>query len=57
VKTLSEERQRYAAQLLEQIAGAGDEERRLVHEGTADLDAGRTMSNADMEGLWRRNRP
>jgi hypothetical protein len=62
VKTLSEERQRYAAQVLEQIAGAGDdvcrlsdEERHLVREGIADLDAGRTVSN--MDAFWRRNRP
>jgi hypothetical protein len=64
VKTLSEERQRYAAQVLEQIAGAGDdvhrlsnEERRLIREGTADLDAGRIVSDADMDAFWRRNRP
>jgi DNA-binding protein H-NS len=64
VKTLSEERQRYAAHVLEQIAGAGDdvyrlsdEERRLVREGTADLDAGRIFSSADMGAFWRRNRP
>ena len=62
VKTLPEERQRYAAQVLAQIAGAGDdvcrlsdEERRLVREGIADLDAGRTVS--DMDAFWRRNRP
>ena len=64
VKTLSEERQRYAAQVLEQIAGAGDdvhrlsnEERRLIREGLADLDAGRIVSDADMDAFWRRNRP
>ena len=64
VKTLSEERQRYAAHVLEQIAGAGDdvyrlsdEERRLVREGIADLEAGRIVSDADMEAFWRRNRP
>jgi predicted transcriptional regulator len=62
VKTLSEERQRYAARVLEQIAGAGDdvyqlsdEERRLVREGIADLDAGRIVSDADMEDFWRRH--
>ena len=63
VKTLSEERQRYAAQVLEQIADAGDEiyrfsdeERRLVREGVADLDAGRIVSDADMDAFWRRHR-
>jgi predicted transcriptional regulator len=62
VKTLSEERQRYAARVLEQIAGAGDDvyrlsdqERRLVREGIADLDAGRVVSDADMEAFWRRH--
>jgi hemerythrin superfamily protein len=63
VKSLSEERQRYAAHVLEQIAEAGDdgyrlseEERRLVREGIADLDAGRTVSDADMDAFWRRHR-
>jgi hypothetical protein len=64
VRALSEERQRYAAQVLQQIAEAGDEtyrlsdeERRLVREGIADLDAGRVVSEADMEAFWRRHRP
>jgi predicted transcriptional regulator len=64
VKALSEERQRYAARVLEQIAEAGDEvyrlddeERRLVRDGIADLDAGRVVSDADMEAFWRRHRP
>ncbi len=64
VKALSEERQPYAAQVLERIAEAGDdmyrlddEERRLVREGIADLDAGRIVSDADMAAFWRRNRP
>jgi hypothetical protein len=64
VKTLSEERQLYAAQVLERIAEAGDntyqlsdEERRLIREGTADLDAGRIVSDPDMDAFWRRNRP
>jgi hypothetical protein len=63
VKTLSEERQRYAAGVLEQIAEAGDdvyrlgdEERRLVREGIADLDAGRIVSDADMDAFWQRHR-
>ena len=64
VKTLSEERPRYAAHVLEQIAGAsddvhrlGNEERRLVREGLADLDAGRIVSDPAMDAFWRRNRP
>ena len=63
VKTLSEERQQYAARVLEQIAEAGDgvyrltdEERRLVREGVADLEAGRIVSDADMDAFWRRHR-
>ena len=63
VKTLSEERQRYAAEVLEQIAAAGDgvyqlsdEERRLVREGLDDLDAGRIVSDAEMEAFWKRHR-
>jgi DNA-binding protein H-NS len=63
VKTLSEERQQYAARVLEQIAEAGnevyrltDEERRLVREGVADLDAGRIVSDADMDAFWHRHR-
>ena len=63
IRTLSEERQQVAAHILEQIAAAGDgacklsdEERRLVGEGVADLDAGRVVSDADMAAFWRRNR-
>lgn len=33
-----------------------DEERRLVHEGLADLDAGRVVSNDDMATFWDRHR-
>jgi hypothetical protein len=64
VKTLSDERQLYAAQVLERIADAGDgvyrlgeEERRLVRDGIADLDNGRIVSEADMDAFWRRHRP
>ena len=63
LKTLSEERQAYAAEVLEQIAEAGDavyrlsdEERRLVREGLADLDAGRIVSDSDMAAFWARQR-
>ena len=64
VKALSEERQRYAARVLEQIAQGGDEvyrlddeERGQVRDGIADLDAGRVVSDADMEAFWQRHRP
>jgi hypothetical protein len=64
VRGLSEERQRYVAQVLEQIVEAGDdvyrlsdEERRLLRDGLADLDAGRIVSDADMDAFWRRHRP
>jgi predicted transcriptional regulator len=63
VKTLSEERQRYAAQVLEQIAAAGeggsrlsDAERRLVRAGLEDLDAGRVVPDAEMARFWDRHR-
>ena len=63
VRTLSDERQQQAAQVLEQIAAGEDdgyrltdEERRLLLEGLADLDAGRVVSDADMAKFWARNR-
>ena len=63
VKALSEERQRYAADVLEQIAAAGDgvyaltdDERRQVREGLADLDAGRIVPDDEMAAFWTRNR-
>lgn len=64
VKTLSEDQQRYAAQLLEEIAATGsdvyvlsDEERRLVGEGLDDIKAGRIVSDEGMQRFWNRNRP
>ena len=64
IKALSRERQEYAAEVLEQIADAGDdvyrlgdEERRLVREGLADLDSGRVVSDAEMAEFWKRHRP
>lgn len=63
VRALSEDRQRYAAEVLEQIAAAGegvhrltDEERRLVQEGLDDLDAGRIVPEADLGAFWNRHR-
>lgn len=62
VKTLSSERQQYAAQVLEQIAAAGDqvynltdEERRLVREGLDELDRGEGIPAADMHAFWNRH--
>jgi predicted transcriptional regulator len=63
VKALSTERQEYAAEVLEHIAASGadvyrlsDEERKLLGEGLADLDAGRVVSDTDMAAFWNRNR-
>jgi hypothetical protein len=63
VKKLSPERQQYAAEVLEQIAEAGDavyvlsdEERELVREGLAELDRGEIVSDADMAAFWLRHR-
>lgn len=63
IKSLSEERQQYAADVLEEIAEAGDEvyrlsdeERRLVREGLAELDAGRIVSDEAMAEFWNRHR-
>ena len=63
VKALSPERQAYAAEVLEQIAEAGDgiyrlsdEERRQVAEGLADLDAGRIVQDKEMDVFWARHR-
>ena len=63
VKTLSEERQRYAAEVLEQIAAAGDEvyrlsdeERRLVREGLDQLDRGEFASEAEVRRIFDNHR-
>jgi predicted transcriptional regulator len=64
IKTLSAERQQYAAEVLEEIAEAGDddiyylsdEERRLVREGLADLDAGRVASEAEVRAVFDKYR-
>jgi len=63
IRGLSKERQEYAAEVLEQIAQADDEiyhltdeERRLVDEGLADLDAGRVVSDSEMAEFWKRHR-
>ncbi len=63
VKALSKERQEYAAEVLEQIAEAGDgvyrlsdEERRLVREGLGELDRGETASEADVRAVFDKHR-
>ena len=63
VKALSKERQEYAAELLEQIAEAGDEvyrlseeERRLVREGLAELDRGEFATESQVRGVFDKYR-
>jgi hypothetical protein len=63
VKALSAERQQYAAEILEQIADAGDElyrltdeERRLVHQGLAELDRGERASDAEIREVFDKHR-
>ena len=63
VKGLSRERQEYAAEVLEQIAAAGDdvyrlsdEERVLVRQGLAELDRGETASDADVRATYDKHR-
>ncbi len=64
IKTLSEERQQYAAQVLEEIAEFGDdevyrlsdEERRLVREGLVELDRGEVASEAEVRAVFDKYR-
>jgi hypothetical protein len=63
VKKLSRERQEYAAEVLEQIAEAGDgvhalseEERRLVREGLAELDRGEAATDAEVRAVFDKYR-
>jgi hypothetical protein len=63
VKALSKERQEYAAEVLEQIASAGDkvrplsdEERKLVREGLAELDRGDAASEAEVRAVFDKYR-
>ena len=63
VKALPEERQRYVARVLEQLSDSDDtvyqltdEESRLVQEGIDAADAGRVISEKDMETFWTRHR-
>ncbi len=63
VKKLSQERQEYAAEVLEQIAEAGDgiyvltdEERTLVREGLAELDRGEVATEAEVRAVFDKYR-
>jgi predicted transcriptional regulator len=62
IRAMPDDAQEYAASVLEQIAAAGsevyrlsDEERALVREGIADLDAGRIVPNGEMDAFWTRH--
>ena len=60
VKALPEEKQRYAARILEELADdavyqLSDEEERLVQEGIDDADAGRVLSEAQTAEFWNRH--
>jgi predicted transcriptional regulator len=61
VMTLSEERQAYAAEVLEEIAAAGDgvfhvptEHRAAVLEGLAEAKRGEFVSDEDLAALWKK---
>lgn len=63
VKSLSEERQRYAAEVLEQIASApaevyvlSDEERDLIQEALDELDRGEVTSDAEVRAMFDKYR-
>jgi predicted transcriptional regulator len=63
VTALSAERQEFAAEVLEQIADAGDadyhlgdEERRLVRDGLAELDRGEIATEAEVRALFDKYR-
>lgn len=62
IRTMPNDAQEYAASVLEQIASAGgevyrlsDEERALVREGIADLDARRIVPDGEMDAFWTRH--
>ena len=62
IMALPEDRQRYAAELLEQIAAGdgvyelSDEERRLVHEGLAELDRGEVATEEQVRAVFDKYR-
>jgi predicted transcriptional regulator len=61
IRHLPPERQADAADLLEQIVKAGPiyilsaEEEALIDDGLADADAGRIVSDEEMEAFWSRH--
>jgi predicted transcriptional regulator len=64
VRKLPEERQAYAAEVLEQIAAAGSdplivpaEHRAAVLEGLAQADRGEFVDDDEMAALWKRCGP
>jgi uncharacterized protein (DUF111 family) len=63
VRKLPKEQQEYAAEVLEQIAEAGeaihvlsDEERLLVREGLEELDRGEVASEAEVRAVFDKYR-
>ena len=61
VRKLPEERQAYAAEVLEQIAAAGDEvfsvpqeHRAAVLEGLGQAERGEFVSDEEMAALWKK---
>lgn len=60
VKSLPRERQEYVAEVLEEIVAEEDiyhltdSERRLVQEGTAELDRGEYASDSAVDAVLRR---
>jgi DNA-binding protein H-NS len=64
VKTLSKERQAYAAEVLEEIAAAEDEtyqlsaeERAAIEEGLAQADRGEFVPDEEMESFFNSREP
>lgn len=62
IKALPEERQRYAAQILEQIATAEgvyrltEAERHLIREGLAELDRGEAATETQVRAVYDKYR-
>jgi hypothetical protein len=63
VKKLPKERQEYAAEILEQIAGDGseayaltEEERALVREGLEELDRGEAATDDEVRAVFDKYR-
>lgn len=61
VRRLSEDRQAYVAEILEQIAAAGsdlfiipDEHRAAVLEGLAQAERGEFATDEEMAALWKK---